>query len=122
MAMPHECSIYRTQYGRTEYGGDTETRPEIAKNVKCFIQNMGISDRERWAKAEFNVDTKIYFIDEPPLKEGDFIVITRNDQGPSYIGHTFKFRAIDDSSAGFSVIWKAVCKRETNPIQPNPPQ
>ena len=122
MAVPHEASILRPEYGETEYGGQTQSRSTVASGVKCFVQNMKIAERSAYAKKMIGVEVKIYFTDEPNLREGDFITITRNTQCTSYIGQTFEFISIDDSSAGFGIIWKAVCKREVNPPEPNPPE
>lgn len=116
--FPHECTILRTEFGETEFGGDTEQRVELAKGIECFVQSMKIGERERWFKREIDVDVKIYFKTEPVLQEDDFILITKNDQGTSYVGQTFIFKAIDDATAGHGIAWKAVAKRETNPTQP----
>jgi len=120
--FPHECSILRPEYGETEYGGDTESRPEVAKNIECFVQNMKIGEVTQWAKRKLDVETKIYFKTEPNLREGDFILITLNTQGTSYVGQQFKFMGVDDATAGHGIAWKAVCKREADPVAPNPPE
>ena len=116
--MPHECSIIRVTYGETEYGGESQTRQTISKGIKCFVQNAKIDEISRYQKREIDVETKIYFLDEPDLKEGDFVYITKNNKGLSYVGQTFEFMSIDDATAGHGIAWKGMFSRETNPVQP----
>lgn len=121
--LPHECAIIRPEYrqgagGEFDFGGDVEVRPIIERNIPCFVQNMKVGERERWSHRELDVDVKIYFTEEPNLREGDFILITLNTVGSSYVGQQFKFQGVDDATAGHGIAWKALCKRDVNPVEP----
>lgn len=119
MPMPHECTILRRSYGeQTEFGGEKELKDAVAGGVKCFVQNANANEITRFAKSEMMVSTKIYFTSEPPLREGDQVLITANCQGTSYLNQQFKFQAIDDATAGFGILWKGFFLRESNPIEP----
>jgi len=119
MPMPHEVTILRRSYvERTEFGGEKEQLDAIAGNVCCFVQGASAGEIEKFAKREMSVSTKAYFPTEPPLREGDEILVTKNNIGTSYIGQKFKFQAVDDATAGFGILWKGMFMRETNPVEP----
>jgi len=119
MPMPHEVSIQRLSYdGMTEFGGETTALQMVATELKCFVQNASSVEIERFRKRQMSVSTKMYFTSEPPLREGDEVTVTRNDKGTSYIGQRFEFKAIDDATAGFGILWKAFFDRKSNPVEP----
>lgn len=76
--------------------------------VVCWIQNLSRSDLVEWQKRMSNIGMHVFFNSDVGLEEDDRVEVVK---GPlNHVGRTYKVRAYAERSAGFNVLFGAICE------------
>ena len=108
--MPHTVEIRRPTYQRKPGDlGELQHNPVKASNVPAWVQNRSRAELIEFDKRNQKIDEYVFFHEDPELAIGDRIVVTA---GPSRVGDVLKVIAFKDRSAGFGVLFGALCEEE----------
>lgn len=122
--FPHKCSIFRMAPQPDGLGGLLYSIVLEQSNVPCWEQQASASEIMEYEKRGVNIQTKVFFADDPKVTERHCLLITeRFGEATPNLDVTdvanpdvfnVKSFAYPDASAGLAVLWRAMCASRTS--------
>ncbi len=108
--MPHTVDIQRPTYQRKPGDvGELQTNPVVSSGLSAWVQNRSRTEITEFQARDQAITDYVFFHEDPGLQIGDRIVVTA---GPSRVGDILTLIATEERSAGFGVLFGALCELE----------